>query len=99
MKRLPRLSEKELTVLRLQAQGKSRKETAALLQNSVRTIESNMDAIKAKLGCENLVQVGVLVERLGLLREPAERPPGGEYALLEQITLALKNIIEEYKNY
>lgn len=63
---LKRLSERELEVFRLFAEGKTVKEVAAALFLSTHTIESHKQSIYRKLELKGLVEMGMMAERLGL---------------------------------
>jgi DNA-binding NarL/FixJ family response regulator len=75
------LSERELDVVRLVAQGLSNAEIAAGLFLSEATIKSHVARILAKLGLRDRVQVAVYAYESGIVRpghgtSPADRKPG-----------------------
>lgn len=63
---VPALSERELDVLRLLAEGLGNEEIAARLYLSPKTVKNQVSAILVKLGVENRVQAAVLAVRAGL---------------------------------
>jgi DNA-binding NarL/FixJ family response regulator len=60
------LSERELQVLRLLAQGKENAEIAAVLHVSPKTIKNHISSILEKLHIENRIQAAVVAVRSGL---------------------------------
>ena len=60
------LSERELEILRLLAEGLSNEQIAARLYLSPRTVKNQISALLVKLGVENRVQAAVLAVRSGL---------------------------------
>jgi DNA-binding NarL/FixJ family response regulator len=72
-----RLSERELGVVRLVAQGLSNAEIAAGLYLSEATVKSHIVRILAKLGLRDRVQVAVYAYEHGIVRPGHRTPPGG----------------------
>ena len=70
-----RLTERELGVVRLVAQGMSNTEIAARLYLSEATVKSHIARILAKLGLRDRVQVAVFAYENGIVR-PGRRVPG-----------------------
>ena len=64
----PRLSERELGVLRETARGLSSKEIAAKLQISQRTVEGHLNNVYAKLGVNSRTEAVVQAAAKGLIR-------------------------------
>lgn len=64
--RVPALSERELDLLKLLAEGLGNEEIAARLYLSPKTVKNQVSAILLKLGVENRVQAAVLAVRAGL---------------------------------
>jgi NarL family two-component system response regulator LiaR len=62
-----RLSERELEVLRLVAEGKENSEIAEALVLSVATVKSHVSSVLTKLGLENRIQAAVYAARRGLV--------------------------------
>jgi DNA-binding NarL/FixJ family response regulator len=60
------LSDRELEVLRLVAEGKGNTEIAAALVISPKTVKNHLSHILAKLGLRNRVQAAVYAVRAGL---------------------------------
>jgi DNA-binding NarL/FixJ family response regulator len=75
-----RLSERELGVVRLVAQGLSNAEIAARLYLSEATIKSHLARILAKLGLRDRVQVAVYAYEHGIVRPGRSTPPPGQEA-------------------
>jgi DNA-binding NarL/FixJ family response regulator len=71
------LSERELGVVRLVAQGLSNAEIAARLYLSEATIKSHIARILAKLGLRDRVQVAVYAYEHGIVRPGHGTPPAG----------------------
>lgn len=69
------LSEREIEVLSLIAQGYCSKEAAEILYISKRTVDFHLSRIYIKLGVNNRVQAYRAAEHLGLV-------PGGSHAYL-----------------
>jgi DNA-binding NarL/FixJ family response regulator len=63
----PRLTERELDVLRLVAEGRDNQEIAAALTISPRTAKNHVASILAKLGLDNRIQAAVYAVRKGLV--------------------------------
>lgn len=63
----PQLTEKELAVLRLLAQGHSNKEIARTLQYSESTVKNRLSIVFEKLGVQDRTQAVIRGVRLGLL--------------------------------
>jgi NarL family two-component system response regulator LiaR len=61
------LSERELEVLRLLAEGKDNAEIAAELVVSVGTVKTHVSSVLSKLGLENRIQAAVYAARRGLV--------------------------------
>jgi DNA-binding NarL/FixJ family response regulator len=72
-----RLSERELDVVRLVAQGLSNAEIAAALYLSEATVKSHIARILAKLGLRDRVQVAVYAFEQGIVRPSHRNPPPG----------------------
>jgi DNA-binding NarL/FixJ family response regulator len=72
-----RLSERELGVVRLVAQGLSNNEIAARLYLSEATIKSHIARILAKLGLRDRVQIAVHAYEHGIVRPGHRTPPPG----------------------
>lgn len=64
----PRLSERELDVLRLTARGMSSKEIAAQLRISQRTVEGHLNNVYSKLGVNSRTEAVVQAAGRGLIR-------------------------------
>lgn len=62
----PRLTEREVEVLRLVAEGRDNQEIAAELTISPRTAKNHVASILAKLGLDNRIQAAVYAVRKGL---------------------------------
>jgi len=71
------LSERELGVVRLVAQGLSNAEIAASLYLSEATVKSHIVRILAKLGLRDRVQVAVYAYEHGIVRPGRRTPPAG----------------------
>jgi DNA-binding NarL/FixJ family response regulator len=71
------LSERELGVVRLVAQGLSNAELAARLYLSEATVKSHIARILAKLGLRDRVQVAVYAYEHGIVRPGHGAPPAG----------------------
>jgi DNA-binding NarL/FixJ family response regulator len=71
------LSERELGVVRLVAQGLSNAEIAARLYLSEATVKSHIARILAKLGVRDRVQVAVYAYEHGIVRPGQAIPPAG----------------------
>ncbi len=63
---IERLSERELEILRLLAEGKSAKESAVMLHVSVKTIDSHRRQIMSKLGLNSVAELTKFAIRSGL---------------------------------
>ena len=72
-----RLSERELGVVRLVAQGQSNAEIAATLYLSEATVKSHIARILAKLGLRDRVQVAVYAYEHGIVRPGRGTPSAG----------------------
>ena len=59
------LTERELAVLALLIEGKSEGEVAQSLNVSRSTVANHVSSMRAKTGAMNMVQLGILAERLG----------------------------------
>lgn len=68
--RVADLSEREVEVLRLLAQGLSNTAISERLVISESTVKTHVSRILLKLACENRVQAALLAHRLGLLTAP-----------------------------
>jgi Response regulator containing a CheY-like receiver domain and an HTH DNA-binding domain len=68
----PRLSERELDVLRLTARGLSSKEIAGRLQISQRTVEGHLNNIYSKLGVNSRTEAVVHAASRGLISLESE---------------------------
>jgi DNA-binding NarL/FixJ family response regulator len=68
----PRLSERELDVLRLTARGMSSKEIAGRLQISQRTVEGHLNNIYSKLGVNSRTEAVVYAAARGLISLESE---------------------------
>jgi len=66
-RRPPRLSPRELEVLRLIAEGKGRREVSKLLRISVRTLDTHRTNIMLKLGCRSTAELVHYALRANLL--------------------------------
>jgi DNA-binding NarL/FixJ family response regulator len=71
------LSERELGVVRLVAQGLSNAEIAAALFLSEATVKSHVARVLAKLGLRDRVQVAVYAYEHGIVRPGRNAPPPG----------------------
>jgi DNA-binding NarL/FixJ family response regulator len=72
-----RLSERELGVVRLVAEGLSNTEIAARLYLSEATVKSHIAHILAKLGLRDRVQVAVFAYENGIVRAGRSSPAAG----------------------
>ncbi|MGH3171646.1 MAG: LuxR C-terminal-related transcriptional regulator [Trebonia sp.] len=70
-----RLSERELDVVRLVAQGLSNTEIAAALYLSEATVKSHIARVLAKLGLRDRVQIAVYAYEHGIVRPGRGAPP------------------------
>jgi DNA-binding NarL/FixJ family response regulator len=75
-----RLSERELGVVRLVAQGLSNAEIAARLYLSEATVKSHIARILAKLDLRDRVQIAVYAYEHGIVRPGRGTPPPGRGA-------------------
>ncbi|HYO87157.1 MAG TPA: LuxR C-terminal-related transcriptional regulator [Candidatus Limnocylindrales bacterium] len=66
------LTERELEILQLVADGRSNREIAAALYLSVGTVKTHIHNLTGKLGASNRTEAAALARRYGLLGEPAE---------------------------
>jgi DNA-binding NarL/FixJ family response regulator len=71
------LTERELAVLRLLAQGLANKEIARTLKVSEATIKSHVSNILSKLGVSSRTQAALYAMRVGLVWQPGGRPRRG----------------------
>jgi DNA-binding NarL/FixJ family response regulator len=71
------LSERELGVVRLVAQGQSNAEIAAMLYLSEATIKSHIARILAKLRLRDRVQIAVYAYEHGIVKPGDRTPPPG----------------------
>jgi DNA-binding NarL/FixJ family response regulator len=69
-----RLSERELALVRLLAEGQSNKELARELGVAERTIKNQLSPLFRKLGVQDRTQAAVYALAHGLVPEPGERP-------------------------
>src|SRR5262249_4852345 len=83
------LTEKELTVLRLAAEGASAEETAKWMRRGLETVKSQRSRIIAKLRARNMINAvalsyerGVLWRECGTAREPPRTPQRSACGLL-----------------
>jgi DNA-binding NarL/FixJ family response regulator len=67
MERLGQLTPRQLQVMRLLAEGKSRKEVAAMIDISIRTVEFHKNEIMRRLGIRNKAELTATAIRHGLL--------------------------------
>jgi DNA-binding NarL/FixJ family response regulator len=72
-----RLSERELDVVRLVAEGLSNAEIAAALYRSEATVKSHIARMLAKLGLRDRVRVAVYAYERGIVRPGHRSPPSG----------------------
>ncbi len=63
-----RLTEREMQVLQLLAQGKSNKEIAAMLSISERTVKFHVSSIMSKLGANNRTEAVTVAAQRGLIK-------------------------------
>ena len=75
-----RLSERELGVVQLVAQGLSNAEIAARLYLSEATVKSHIARILAKLGLRDRVQIAIFAYEHGIIRPGRTTPPGDRRA-------------------
>ena len=67
MKKQPKLSPREREVLKLIAEGKSRKEIGKILSISVRTLDTHRTNILLKLGCKSTAELVLYAVRRKLV--------------------------------
>jgi len=68
------LTEREMAVLQLLAEGKSNKEIAAALTVSVRTVKFHLDNLYSKMGVSSRTEAAVYALRQGWVRRPPTIP-------------------------